>query len=252
MNKVYSILPSVMAGIGNATKPKQAFDQLIRLADLFGMLNVRMGEGTPNAILHNPINLVHDRVGWYDRYVEQEYFPHDPVNEYYLRKKPSFVTWTTMLKNSPVHSIAYAMFMDAAAHGLKDGVVAFLPNYAPDGMCGVSMSGPEGCVENLPQDVFAILIGVAQLASVKEAELRTTPKEISLAQPYLIKLTPKQKAVLFEALQGKTNEEIAAATHCSSKQVEKHLTGIYSTFGVSGKIALLAKAGSLGLPTPVK
>jgi len=48
-------------------------------------------------------------------------------------------------------------------------------------------------------------------------------------------LTKREKAILDQLLQGKSNKEIAMVLSVSKKTVEKYLTSIYQKLGVSGR-----------------
>ncbi|MDI6869438.1 MAG: helix-turn-helix transcriptional regulator [Coprothermobacterota bacterium] len=48
-------------------------------------------------------------------------------------------------------------------------------------------------------------------------------------------LTKREKTVLDQLLQGKSNKEIAMVLGVSEKTVEKHLTSIYHKLDVSGR-----------------
>jgi len=80
-------------------------------------------------------------------------------------------------------------------------------------------------------------------------ELGTDAKttEESVNQGKLASLTKREKEIVAQLVQGKTNKEIATSLNLQDKTVRNALTSIYSKLGVSRRLELAVLAPKLGL-----
>ena len=62
------------------------------------------------------------------------------------------------------------------------------------------------------------------------------------SQTKLVRLTPRERSILRLILEGRSNEEIAAAIGTSHKTVEAHLTHMYERFGIASRVELALRA----------
>lgn len=92
-----------------------------------------------------------------------------------------------------------------------------------------------------PMDV--LLEAISRIAAGGSA---FTAEQLRSGQAGYVRLTPRERQILRLVLEGRSNDEIAAAIGGSRKTVEAHLTHLYERCGVSTRVELALRADREG------
>ena len=82
--------------------------------------------------------------------------------------------------------------------------------------------------------------------------LESASVETNRAQPATLDLSERQRAVLLQMLQGKSNKVIARALGIAEGTVKAHLWSIYQLLGVNSRAQAMCKVHALGLLVDVR
>lgn len=82
--------------------------------------------------------------------------------------------------------------------------------------------------------------------------LESASVETNRAQPAALDLSERQRAVLLQMLQGKSNKVIARALGIAEGTVKAHLWSIYQLLGVNSRAQAMCKVHALGLLVDVR
>jgi LuxR family quorum sensing-dependent transcriptional regulator len=172
--------------------------------------------------------------GWFERYVERNYFAHDPV----IRRIRSSVrpfAWSEAPYDAEREPIAHAVMTEATEFQLNEGFN--VPIYTLSGeLATVTFGGdrPEIC----ERDRAALhLIAIYAHLRVREV-VKTYSETMELQKP----LTPREIEVIKWYADGKSFRDIGDILSISDNTVETHIANVRRKLGVVTSTQAVARA----------
>lgn len=177
--------------------------------------------------------------GWYERYVEKEYWNIDPIRQS-LYKRPGARTWSDIASHEQTTPEQQLFLREVDDAGFHSGIT--VPIYGPRGeIAALSVASTSENITHSPYLLSAIQSLSNQLHS---ASIVLLGKQ---AEPPDVKLTPREKEILKWLVDGKSNTVIAALLSISENSVKFHLKNIFSKLDISTRQTAVLKAIKNGL-----
>jgi len=109
-----------------------------------------------------------------------------------------------------------------------------------------------GAVDFLQKPVArTALLDAVERAVEKSAAFRAAEQQRATSQERLGRLTPRERVIFAQVLQGRLNKQIAAALECQEATVKVHRSRLMRKLGVRSVVRLVQFAQDLGLDRPV-
>ncbi len=175
--------------------------------------------------------------GWFERYLELDYFHADPVANM-VRQTGRPVIWSKALELRTLPARARRIMAEAGEFGLVDGLT--IPLHSTSGARGIfSFAGTR---DTLTSQETRLLQVVAESADLRLSELETAWKPDSVAH-----ITRAESECLTWCAAGKTDREIAKLTGRSPRTVRDHIVNLERKLSVANRPQLIAEAFRRGL-----
>lgn len=212
-------------------------EQVLRLG--FHRFQLRLKTSSAAALNHDLV-ISNYPESWCKTYDALGYAHIDPLLLHCSRNVVP-ITWSKQLYSSPQQCSLWKLAM---AHGLQHGVT-----FALHGPCGPT--GTFGLNIQVPTPEQANTLIRQQLGALSllrdEVLQAVLPLAMPATTPLHIRLTRREKEVLYWSAFGKTSWEISNICSCSESNVEFHFKNIRRKFGVSSRRAAVARALSMQL-----
>ena len=109
-----------------------------------------------------------------------------------------------------------------------------------------------GAVDFLQKPVaHAALLDAVERAVERSAAFRKAEEQRVTSRERLGRLTPRERVIFAQVLQGRLNKQIAAALECQEATVKVHRSRLMRKLGVRSVVRLVQFAQELGLDQPV-
>ncbi len=168
---------------------------------------------------------------WTDRYVEQNYFPDDPVSKWSLTKDRPF-QWAEARRANERTGRVEQIDGEAREFGMADGIA--FPMRTSRGWQAVMSLASERAVDVSKRDEGMLLMASIYF-QMAATDLMTTEKKT-------VSITPREREILQWTAVGKTAWETSQILNISEKTVRNHLNAIHLKFNVSSTTQAVVEA----------
>lgn len=215
--------------------------QLSTVGGCFGLSHVIIaGIPAPNRSLEPYLMLHSWPEGWYDRYLEHDYFHADPVIRR-LRSTALPVAWSEVRYDCEKDKRAHAVMSEAREFRLNAGLS--IPVYTPSGgRAAVSFGG--STFELSAADRAALHL-IAIYGHARALELKTRAN--GGTEPKQPNLTAREIEILKWVAAGKTSEVIADILSISRATIETHIANICRKLDSVNRTQAVAEALRAGI-----
>ncbi len=182
---------------------------------------------------------------WMDYYTKQNYLSIDPVIDNAFKTSSPY-TWQQLIDQKACSDKQQRILEESREAKLLDGAAVAI--YGPKfEIAGVGLASTTGGI-NPDKNLLSVIKALATQFHMAYSELDSnrSPK----AEPYLVRLTPKEKEILSWSAEGKSIPVIASILSITDNSVKFHLKNIYSKLNVVDRTQAVVKAIYMGLICP--
>jgi LuxR family quorum sensing-dependent transcriptional regulator len=176
--------------------------------------------------------------GWYERYIERDYFRRDPVAQHLLTTSNPF-RWGDVPSVRSGRADTETFMGEAREFGLADGYC--VPIYSITGWQAAISFGSDRALRLGPRELAALHL----LAITAYGRVRALHGQSRLPAP---RLTPREREVLTWAAAGKSAWETSCILNVAEKTVRAHLESIRQKLNVATTtqaVAVALRSGDL-------
>ncbi|AYD00644.1 LuxR family transcriptional regulator [Neorhizobium sp. NCHU2750] len=171
--------------------------------------------------------------GWYERYLQHNFFRHDPIVSL-SRSSDDLILWSEAILNYPLSPKAMQVMQEAAAFGLVDGITIPIASHLGFSTL-LSLAGGPLSLSPAQRSLLHVL---ANSIHSRLLDLDTSHLRPSLQ----IELTRRESECLSWCLAGYSDRQISELTHSSPRTIQNHLSNIQRKLGVRNRPQMVAEA----------
>ncbi len=176
---------------------------------------------------------------WYKRYIDREYYRHDPIMKYGRSHRQEVFNWRDALEKTGSNSPAHVIFSEQGYFGLKHGYS--IPLFLPDGDFAIVQMGGEADNKLSEKDKSILILASRFLIDILRIEAYGSPRYFGED------LSPREREVLLWTASGKTTWEISKILQVAERTVICHQESARRKLGSANPAHSVALAMQRGL-----